>query len=66
MKKTWSSCKSKTVAECEGLENIMDPTGNFKNYRAEIASLEEVTIPFHFGHSTSVTTMHLPSLALHL
>lgn len=48
MKKTWSSCKSKTVAECEGLENIMDPTGNFKNYRAEIASLEETDacIPF--------------------
>lgn len=58
MKKTWSSCKSKTVTECEGLENVMDPTGNFKNYRAEIASLEEVTL-----RSSLVMRMRTP---LHL
>lgn len=42
MKKTWGSCKSKLTAEFESLEHIMDPSGNFKNYRAEIASLNEV------------------------
>lgn len=48
MKKTWSSCKSKIENEFKSLVSLMDPTGNFKNYRASIAALTETDscVPF--------------------
>eukprot|EP00040_Diaphanoeca_grandis_P040940 m.262301 g.262301 ORF g.262301 m.262301 type:complete len:578 (-) comp45108_c0_seq1:67-1800(-) len=48
IKKTWANCKKSSLSTFAELEETLDPAGNFRNYREEIASLKETDtcIPF--------------------
>ena len=41
MKKTWSKGGSKLVGEFETLSDVVDPSGNFRNYRSVIKGLKD-------------------------